>query len=203
MWRLLPFVLILACAHAPVPAVSAPITTLPEATTPIVASEGSRNGTSTPPPSVPDSPVQTGGLETLPSEPLLSIQPGFQPDPIIRHGMGGGDIPADTLIDDCPGFVAAQPSLVLKLDRPIPALRVLVHMQDDAILVVQLENGRVLCNDDSDGLDPSIETSFPAGRHRIWVGTYSDMSAPARYILGLTEQRGLSPHDLDGMAPTP
>lgn len=197
MWRPLPFVFLFACAHAPSPIPSESAGGSGSASPTIVVSEGSRNGTAR---SLPSPPVQVAPTETAP---LLSIEPGFQPDPIIRHGMGGGVIAADTLIDDCPGFVPAQPSLILKLDRPIPALRVLAHMQDDAILVVQLENGRVLCNDDSDGLDPSIETSFPAGRHRIWVGTYAEPPAPIPYVLGLTEQRSLSPHDLDGMAQTP
>lgn len=207
MWRLLsflPFVPLLACAHAHPPAAER---TLAPDTVPIVASAGSRNGGESPTPAVPvaaGSPAPSdpvgGALDT---GPLLSIEPGFQPDPIIRHGLGGGPIPADSLIDDCPGFVTTEPSLLLKVDRPIPLLRVLVHMQEDAVLVIRLENGRVLCNDDSDGLDPSIEVAFPVGRHRIWVGTYSDSSAPARYILGFTERHGLLPHDLDGMAPSP
>lgn len=166
---------------------------------PIVASEGALNA---PPPS-----AATGGEST--PEPaaaegaeILAVAPGFRPDPIVRRGPGGGPVSAEAIHPDCRGYITAEPSYLLKVDAAM-TLRLLVHMQGDATLVVQLADGRVMCNDDSEGLDPIVEGAFPPGRHRVFVGTYGEHGVGTAYTFAVTTQATLTTQALDGLAITP
>jgi hypothetical protein len=132
------------------------------------------------------------------------VAPGFRPDPIIRRGRGGGPVPAESIDESCRGYIQVEPTFLLKVDVAVPDLRVLVHMEGDATLVIQLEDGRVLCNDDSEGsLDPMIMGGFPPGRHRVWVGTYSESGVGTDYTIGFTRQPTVTSQGLDGMPTTP
>ncbi|UJR79742.1 hypothetical protein [Sandaracinus amylolyticus] len=177
-------------------------TTAPVATGPIVPSEGALNG---PPPSAsattPD--VSSASSATAPTEgEILTVAPGFRPDPIIRRGQAGGPLSAESIGPECRGYVASAPSFLLKVDAPMPSLRVLVHMQGDATLVVQLADGRVLCNDDTEGLNPIVEGAFPPGRHRVFVGTYGEAGAGTPYTLAITAQSSLSTLAIESMPET-
>ena len=80
-------------------------------------------------------------------------------------------------------------------------LRVLAHSDVDTTLVVQLADGTYLCNDDTDGRDPVVEGSFPAGNHNVYVGTYS-AGQTAPYTLGLTVNPAITPSTMQsGMVP--
>ncbi|AKF07662.1 hypothetical protein [Sandaracinus amylolyticus] len=174
----------------------------PVATGPIVPSEGALNG---PPPSAgataPDVSATSTPTPAAEGE-ILTIAPGFRPDPIIRRGQAGGPLPAESISPDCRGYVSSAPSFLLKVDAPVPSLRVLVHMQGDATLVVQLAEGRVLCNDDTEGLDPIVEGAFPAGRHRVFVGTYGEDAAGTPYTLAVTTQSSLSTVAIESLPET-
>jgi hypothetical protein len=134
---------------------------------------------------------------------ILSFEPGFRPDPIIRRGIAGGPRSADTFEPSCPGFVSAAPSFLLKVDRALAELRILVSTQGDATLLVQLEDGRVLCNDDTEGLNPVIAAPLPAGRHRVWVGTYGSDVTDLAYTIAFTAQAALSAAAIDALPATP
>ncbi len=171
---------------------------------PIVASAGSRNGAPVASAPAPSSADAAPGSPSTPAGALLALGPSFQPDPVVRRGQAGGPVRADTRDPSCRGYITAEPSYTLKLDAPIADLRVLVAMSGDATLVVQLENGQMLCNDDSEGLNPAISgTSFPAGQHRVWVGTYSEDAVGSQFTIAFTRQLGLSTHAHDGMPVTP
>ncbi|MDQ3038039.1 MAG: hypothetical protein M3Y87_36930, partial [Myxococcota bacterium] len=174
----------------------------PSITEPIVPSEGALNGPPAAPPAIAETATASTSAPGSPGE-IIALPPGFRPDPIVRRGTGGGPIDAASIDGSCIGYITSEPTFVMKLDGAVPDLRVLVHMQGDATLVVQLADGSVLCNDDSEGLDPIVEGRFPPGRHRVWVGTYSESGAGASYTIAFSRQRGLSTMSLDGMAETP
>jgi hypothetical protein len=166
---------------------------------PIVASEGAINGTRQEPP-LADS-VATGSPAES-ADMLVSIGPGFVPDPIVRRGVAGGPMPAASMAEFCAGYLPEQPSVLLKVEPGLSGLRILVHTQGDATLVVQLANGRILCNDDSEGLNPIIE-GIPPGRHRVWVGTYGTSDIGTPYTIAFTQQPTLATYGLDGLPTTP
>lgn len=172
----------------------------PTAAAPIVPSDGALNG----PPDAPPA-ITTAATTTAPggAGEIIALPPSFRPDPIVRRGSAGGPIDAAALDESCRGYITSEPTYLLKLDTPLPDLRVLVHMQGDATLVVQLDDGTVLCNDDSEGLDPIVEGRFPAGRHRVWVGTYSSDAVGAPHTIAFSRQRSLPTIALDGLAATP
>jgi hypothetical protein len=176
-------------------------TTTAGGATAIVPSEGALNGPldaaaiAAAQPATP--PEATTGGE------IISVAPGFRPDPIVRRGLGGGPVSADSIDESCRGFIQHEPTFLLKVDAALPDLRVLVHMEGDATLVIQLADGTVLCNDDSEGLDPMVAGAFPPGRHRVWVGTYSESAVGTAYTIGFTRQPTVSSGALDGMPTTP
>lgn len=168
----------------------------------IVPSEGALNGpldtaaiaAAAPPPAVAASPT---GAE------MISVAPGFRPDPIVRRGQGGGPVPAETIDESCRGYITAEANYLLKVDAALTDLRLLVHMEGDATLVVQLADGSVRCNDDTEGLDPIVDGRFPPGRHRVWVGTYSESGVGTAYTIAFTRQPTVTTRALDGMAVSP
>jgi hypothetical protein len=165
----------------------------------VVASEGAVNAGS--PLAAPPTPTPTPAGA---AREIITVRPAFQPDPIVRQGTAGGPIPASTHSEECPGYVAAEPTFLLKVERSMPDLRILVSTSGDAVLVVELSDGRVLCNDDSEGLNPIVEGAMPQGRHRVWVGTYGETAAGSLpFVIGFTSQLGLLPSQLGGMPPTP
>jgi hypothetical protein len=176
---------------------------------PIVPSEGAING-------APDVPRSRSGepeppASTPPVDSTIALTRSFRPDPIVRRGLAGGPVPADRLVPTaqtsdpgrCVGFFSEAPSYELKLEAPIPDLRVLVHSEGDATLVIALADNRYLCDDDHEGLDPVIEGAFPAGRHRVWVGTFQRSGIGTPYTIGFTRQASLSTHGLASLPTTP
>ena len=131
--------------------------------------------------------------------PVTALTPGFSPDPMILRGSAGGPTDASTQNPMCRGFVGLLPSHTLQLASPMP-LRILAHSDADTTLVVRLADGSYLCNDDTDGHDPVVEGSFPAGDHDVFVGTYSSGSS-APYALGLTVNPAILPSTMEAPQP--
>lgn len=166
----------------------------------IVASEGSQNG---PAPAPPIAAPDAGVTPAEATEDIVTVRPGFRPDPAIRAGSAGGPREADALGESCRGYIADAPSHVLKVDAPVSGLRVLVAMRGDATLVIELADGRYLCNDDSEGLNPILAGPFPTGRHRVWVGTYSPTPPGGiDYTIAFTADPALSTTAIEGARPT-
>jgi hypothetical protein len=168
---------------------------------PIVASAGSQNGGDPPPPIPADAGTDAGSATA--GEDIISVRPGFRPDPAIRTGTAGGPRDAETLDETCRGYIAGAPSHVLKVDAPVSGLRVLVAMRGDATLVIELADGRYLCNDDAEGLNPILTGPFPTGRHRVWVGTYSETPpGGVAYTIAFTADPSVSTTAIEGARPT-
>ena len=74
----------------------------------------------------------------------------------------------------CPGFGQLDAAdAVLTLDAPLPLLSVLATSGTDLTLAVRAPGGEILCNDDTDGLNPAVVfESAAAGDYHIFVGTF-------------------------------
>lgn len=133
------------------------------------------------------------------------VAPGFTPDPRTADGEAGGPFDASTRNAQCRGWIGAVSDHTLHVTQPFTNLRVVVASPQDTTLVIQLSNGTYMCNDDSEGLNPIVEGAFPAGIHRIYVGTYA-RNATAPYTIAVTElasTTAASLRDDVGAAPTP
>ncbi|UJR79741.1 hypothetical protein [Sandaracinus amylolyticus] len=129
---------------------------------------------------------------------LVTIGPGFLPDPSTAAGTAGGPVAASTMSPDCRGFIAAQPNHILNATGQFANLRIVVSSPSDTTLVVQRADGSFACNDDSDGLNPVVAGPFGPGQHRVWVGTYSATASGAAYTIGFTELSTVTAASLGG-----
>lgn len=127
------------------------------------------------------------------------IGPGFTPDPMTATGDAGGPFDASTRNPQCRGYIGAVSNHTLHLTRAFTNLRILVNAPQDTTLVVQLSNGEYRCNDDAEGLNPIVQGPFPAGIHRIYVGTIQQRGN-ASYTLAVTENATLSAASLGASA---
>jgi hypothetical protein len=133
------------------------------------------------------------------------LAPGFTPDPQTGTGTAGGPFDANTRNNTCRGFIGAVSNHTLNLTSAFTNLRVIVGAPEDTTLVIQLSNGEYRCNDDAEGTNPIVEGAFPAGMHRIYVGSYNRDARPA-YTIGVTELASTTAASLGGgaaAAPTP
>jgi hypothetical protein len=114
----------------------------------------------------------------------VNLAGGFPLDPFLVSVNGGGPFSVEGLGPDCRGFVNHAPTLSLNWSGSTDSVEVFFYSDHDPVLVVQLPNGQILCNDDANEalLDPRIRIDAPApGPYHIWVGSY----AAAQLIPGL------------------
>ncbi len=76
--------------------------------------------------------------------------------------------------DYCPGYSRLDaPDAVLSLEAPERRLSVFAMSERDLTLAVAAPDGRVLCNDDTYGLNPAVTfDNAPEGDYAIFVGTF-------------------------------
>jgi hypothetical protein len=122
-----------------------------------------------------------------PVDGVVTLGPGFAPDPWTATGTAGGPVSADTLSADCRGYISAQPNHVIRATGAFANLRIVVASPADTTLVVQRADGSFECNDDFEGLNPQVAGMFGPGEHRVWIGTYSADDSGAPYVIGVTE----------------
>lgn len=123
----------------------------------------------------------------------ITLNRGFMPDPQRFQGTAGGPVSAQTVQQDCRGFIPAQPSFILQTPTGFNFLRIFADSASDTTLMVRGVN-QTWCNDDSfGGSNPSVDLQgVPPGRYDIYVGTYSSgQSYP--YQLSVTELRSNRP----------
>ncbi|MFT5356474.1 MAG: hypothetical protein ACI9KE_003699 [Polyangiales bacterium] len=139
----------------------------------------------------PEAPEEAPEVEEAPSPGesnfgTISIAPGFTPDPHVVSGTSGGSASAADLSADCAGQISATPDHLLVAGGVFTNLRVMAHSDTDVTLVVERPDGTYLCNDDAEGDDPIVESTFAAGTYKIWVGSYN-ADTNGRYTLGISE----------------
>jgi hypothetical protein len=140
----------------------------------------------------------TGTGPVVGGGPMVTIGPGFLPDPQTATGTAGGPVPANTWSPDCRGYVAAAPNHVLNATGQFMNLRIVVSSSADTTLVVRRADGMYVCNDDSEGLNPIVMGPFGPGQHQIWVGSYSPSSIGTPYTIGFTELMTVTAASLGG-----
>jgi hypothetical protein len=198
------FVLCSGCGGATAPAtnpVVAPTASSPSVSQPIVPSAGAVNRPANP---ALYATTSTGSGSASPGQArMVSVFPGFAPDPTLVRGTSQGSSPADDRFpgSGCVGTIDSTPSMLLKVDRAVPGLRILASAAADITMVIELENGQVLCNDDSEGLNPIIAAPIPVGRHRVWVGTYGPPPAGGvPFTIGVTSSPSVTCQSLGGQS---
>lgn len=119
---------------------------------------------------VPQAPPVFGSAQLNPSRPAF------------LQGVAGGNVSLSSVGGSCRGYTQPAPSHVLVVPPGASQLRVAVQGNGfDTTLMVQLPDGRVICDDDGGGsLNPLVETPSVAGQVRVWVGSYSGSNGAYR-----------------------
>lgn len=111
---------------------------------------------------------------------IFPLAPGASPAPFTLAVVSGGDIAVKplALADNCLGYAAADPDVLLELEDGFERVTFLVASENDTALIVNLPNGSWSCNDDSNGLNPALvyHHALP-GKYQIWIASY----APDKY----------------------
>jgi hypothetical protein len=115
----------------------------------------------------------------------VTLSAGFLPDPHVTNLQSGGSIDAARLGGECRGFVANAPDVDLRYTSGNYNLTISVVSDADTTLVINGPDGRWYCNDDANGLNPSITFTGPrSGLYDIYVGTYGNSSLqPAQLLI--------------------
>ena len=122
----------------------------------------------------------------------VSLSPGFMPDPHVEQGTSGGQAEAQRLNSGCRGWIASNPDHIFNAQGSFGFLRVFAVSAQDVTLVVQTPDGQLRCNDDTFGRNPSLDSPWPAGTYRIWVGSYT-RGTRAPYQLYFSELQYTTP----------
>ncbi len=122
----------------------------------------------------------------------VTLRSGFTPDPVRKSGVSGGQLNSERLGGDCRGWIAGRPDHILRLRGNFNFFRIFVNSDSDTTLVVRQPNGRFICNDDSNGLNPAISRGrWRRGLYRVWVGSYQE-GDNSRYSIGFTELQSVT-----------
>ena len=121
----------------------------------------------------------------------LDLSGGFTPDPATVEVEAGGSDMADGLGPNCTGYINnAAPDVRLNFEAGQLPLFIYAQSEVDTTLVVNLPDGRWMCNDDSSGLNPGITVEPAAsGQYDIWIGTFEE-TEPAPATLFISELSG-------------
>ena len=105
-----------------------------------------------------------------------SLAPGFAPSPFTLDVVSGGEIAVKPLAlgDNCLGYAAADPDVVVELAAGFERVTFLIASAEDTTLIVNLPNGSWSCNDDANGLNPALVYHNAApGSYQVWIGSYA------------------------------
>jgi hypothetical protein len=118
----------------------------------------------------------------------MSLTAGFTPDPFTTTLAAGGIIDASTVDPSCWGNIADTPDFVLNYTAGDWPLRVFVNSDADTTLLMRTPTGEVLCNDDTDGLNPSLSLTTPvSGQYEVFIGTYDPTAGNPNATLAISE----------------
>ena len=103
------------------------------------------------------------------------LETGFTPDPAGVDVVAGG--PDENSIEGCNGYInnaAPNVDLNFETDGNTP-LKIYLRSSTDTVILVNLPDGKWVCNDDYDGTSAAILLDDPmSGNYSIWVGTFGD-----------------------------
>ena len=112
--------------------------------------------------------------ELAPNYGTVQLRQGFEPDPWTLNVDSGGEANAESLGGECVGTATAAPDVRLQYStNGSSRLTIAATSDGDVGLVINLPDGRWICDDDSGGdLDPMVQlSSARAGQYDIWVST--------------------------------
>jgi serine protease Do/protease YdgD len=129
-------------------------------------------------------PVLAQNFSRPPAFGTVNLNANFAPDPYVVNVTAGGNVPAERLGGaSCTGTIADAPDVRLnyRAGQGLP-LFISVNSNADTTLVINLPNGRWICNDDFQGLNPGIVLRQPqSGQYDIWIGHFDrGRSIPAQ-----------------------
>ena len=121
----------------------------------------------------------------------VNLNSGFQPDPYTTSITAGGTIQASNLSPSCAGMIANAPDFRLNFNAGSLPLYISAYSNADTTLVINGPDGSWYCNDDTNGLNPSVAWGSPqSGQYDIWIGTYGTNSDLASSTLHISELGG-------------
>ena len=129
-------------------------------------------------------PVLAQNFNRPPSFGTVNLSANFAPDPFVVNVTAGGTIPAERIGGSgCVGSIADAPDVRLnyRAGGGLP-LYISATSRADVTLLVNLPDGRWICNDDFRGTDPGLIFRNPqSGQYDIWIGHYDrGRSIPAQ-----------------------
>ncbi|HYO89635.1 MAG TPA: hypothetical protein VER79_13375 [Candidatus Limnocylindrales bacterium] len=128
--------------------------------------------------------------QSSPNFAAITLQAGFPLDPYLVRVESSGSIAAETVQDDCVGFVPGTPDVVVNWAGETDQLSFFVYSDTDPVLLVVTPSGDILCNDDYslDTLNPVVTVATPAdGAYAVYVGAFSAEDVAYGW-LGVTQQ---------------
>lgn len=115
---------------------------------------------------------------------FVTLAAGFTPNPTVLEGTGGGDRPAQEVVNTrrtatgpCLGYISTTPHEELTFASAFTNLELRVESDLDTTLIVSGPDG-VWCNDDNGGKDPAIVGQWLPGQYRVWIGAYRAEEQP-------------------------
>jgi hypothetical protein len=127
---------------------------------------------------------------------VVTLAPGFMPDPHVAQGTSGGGRDASTVTAGCNGWIAQNPDHNFVASGAFTTLRIMARSESDTTLVIRKPDGTYACNDDSDGLNPLVQIdNAVAGTYNVWIGSYQQ-GQNAAYKLGFSELATTTPSSL-------
>ncbi|MGG5808411.1 hypothetical protein [Falsiroseomonas sp. CW058] len=120
-----------------------------------------------------------------PSFGTVNLRANFAPDPYSVNVTAGGQLPAERLGGaSCVGSIANAPDVRLNYQAGGLPLYIAARSRADVTLVINLPNGRWLCNDDFEGTNAGVVLNTPqSGQYDIWVGHYDRGSRVPAQVL--------------------
>lgn len=108
----------------------------------------------------------------------VTLSHGFSPDPFAIDLDAGGPDENPVEGPGCVGYIsAAQPDVVVDYTAG-DIFNLYFYVESggvDTTLMIHTPDGRWLCNDDFEGLEPRVDVPNPtSGAYAIWVGTFGD-----------------------------
>jgi hypothetical protein len=112
----------------------------------------------------------------------VTINPDFQPDPMVLNGKSGG-----SQSSDC-GKIAATPNQVIEVTKPLPYLKLAVTSNGKPTLLIEGPGGRFcVLPDNYSGDKPEISGFWQAGKYSLYVGELVD--GEHTYTLSISKQK--------------
>lgn len=129
--------------------------------------------------------VDTATAQNWRADPLYGtaqLSAGFTPDPHTVHVTAGGGTANPHTGPGCVGYIAhQQPDVNVRYTAGSTfPLTIYAESSSDTALLIRTPDGSWICNDDYDGLNPSITFNRPSsGVYNVWVATFGQDTASA------------------------